>query len=155
MVWEGITMTGRTALHICQGNVTGLYYIDNVTETTVVPYARRHRNVFIFQDDNARTHYTCVIQDHQQFCRFRTLPRTATCLDLSPIECLWDILRKRVRRRPLKPLDIQLSICGTTSRDVSGDVLTSHWTSTSSLLHSRKNGAGSPKQPLGGSSSGA
>ena len=30
MVWGGITMTGRTELHICQGNVTGLYCIETM-----------------------------------------------------------------------------------------------------------------------------
>ena len=45
-----------------------------------------------------------------------------------------------------------LAICRRFSGDVSGDALTSHRTSASSLVHSRRNGAGFPKQPLGGSS---
>ena len=47
---------------------------------------------------------------------------------------------------------LQLNAGGTSSGDVSGDVLTSHRTSTSSLMLSRKSGAGSLKQPVGGSS---
>ena len=48
MVWGGITMTGRTELHICRGNVTGLYYRDNVIEPIVAPYARLDGNALIF-----------------------------------------------------------------------------------------------------------
>ena len=35
MVWGGTT---RTELHICQGNITGLYYKDHVLDLIVVPY---------------------------------------------------------------------------------------------------------------------
>ena len=55
MVWGGTTMTRRTELHICQGNVTGLYCRDNATEPIVVPYDCRHGNAFIFHDDNAKS----------------------------------------------------------------------------------------------------
>ena len=41
---------------------------------------------------------------------------------------------------------LQLNICGTSSGDVSGDILTSYRTSTSSLRPSCRNGAGSPIQ---------
>ena len=47
---------------------------------------------------------------------------------------------------------LQLDSCETPSGDVSGDGLTSHRTSTSSLRHSRRNGPESPTMPLGGSS---
>ena len=99
-------LTGRTELHICQRPVTGLNYRDNAIEHVVVLYARRHGNALIFQDDSARAHRALLVQDHPQFRRITTLPWPARSLDLSPIERLWDILGKRVRRRPHKPQDI-------------------------------------------------
>ena len=39
MVWGGITMTGKTDLHVCQGRVTGVYYRDNVLAPYVIPLA--------------------------------------------------------------------------------------------------------------------
>ena len=79
-------MTGAAELHICQGNVTGLYYRDNVIEPIAVPYVCRHGNASIFRDDSARAHRALVGQDHLQFFRTTTLPRPAKSSDLSPVE---------------------------------------------------------------------
>ena len=70
----GGSVMGRTELHICQGNVTGLYHTDSVIGPIVAPYACRHGNAVIFQDDNARAHRARVVQDHLQFRRMTTLP---------------------------------------------------------------------------------
>lgn len=99
MVWGGVTMTGRTDLHVCIGRVTGLYYRDNVLAPYVIPFARRHGHGFIFQDDNARAHRARVVTEYLQQQNIRSLPWPAMSPDLSPIEHVWDILGKRVRRR--------------------------------------------------------
>ena len=101
----GIAMIGKSE-HVCQANVTGLYHRDNVIDPTVVPYACRHGNAFIFQDDHARVIRARFVHAHLQFGRITTLPWPAESLDLSPMEHLWDILGRRVRRRPHKPQDI-------------------------------------------------
>ena len=125
MVWRWITTTGRTELRVCRG----LYYRDNVIDPITAPYAHRHGDTFIFKGNNAKVHGARCVQDHLQFRRITTLPWPAKSTDLSPVKHLWDILRRRVQRRGL----------------------TSHRTSTNSLMHSRRIGAGSLKQPLGGS----
>ena len=99
-------MTGRTRLRLCQGTVTGLYHRDIVIEPVAVPSARRHGKVVIFLDTNARDHCTRVVQDHLHFGRITTLPWPVKSPDLSPVVYLWDILGRRVRKRPHKPQDI-------------------------------------------------
>ena len=69
-------MTRRIELHICQGNVTEHKYKDNVIES-IVPYACRHGNAVIFQDDKARARRAPVVQDHMQFRRTTNLPKPA------------------------------------------------------------------------------
>ena len=80
MVWGGITLTERTELHNGQENVTGLYNRDNVIEPIGVPYARRHGNAFIFQDDEAGARRARVLQDHLQFRRIHDSPMASEVL---------------------------------------------------------------------------
>ena len=103
MVWDGITMADRMDLHVCQGRVTGVYYRDNVLAPYVIPFARRHGREFVFQNDNARVHGARVVTNYLQRRNIRTLPWPAMSPDLSPIIHVWNILRKRVRRRIPQP----------------------------------------------------
>ena len=96
-------MTGRTDLHVCQGRFTGVYYRDNVLAPYVIPFARRHDRGFVFQDDNARANRARVVTNYLQRRNIRTLPWPSMSPDLSPIERVWDILGKPVRRRISQP----------------------------------------------------
>lgn len=106
-VWAGITTTGRTELHICHGSLTGLYYRDKMIREVVMPFAKRQGKDFIFQDDNAPAHRSRLVQDEWQGNNVRTLPWPAMSPDLSPIEPLWDMLRRQVRERRPPPENLQ------------------------------------------------
>ena len=84
-IWDGITMNGRTNLHICQDRVTGVHYWDNIIEP-LVPFAASHGNNFIFQDDNAHVHCAHVILNHFQTHGIQTLSWPAMSPDVLPIQ---------------------------------------------------------------------
>ena len=51
MVWGGISMTGKTDLHVIAGNLTAIRYRDEVLDPIVRPYACAIGDDFIFIDD--------------------------------------------------------------------------------------------------------
>ncbi|GFX63123.1 transposable element Tc3 transposase [Trichonephila clavipes] len=61
MVWAGITINGRTRLHVfANGTMTGQRYIDEV----LLPHVRGAvGDKFVFMDDNATCHRTLAVQD--------------------------------------------------------------------------------------------
>ncbi|GFX58359.1 transposable element Tcb2 transposase [Trichonephila clavipes] len=57
MVWGGISIGGRTDLHIIRnGTLTGRSYADGILRYHVIPNAGAIGDSFVFQDDNARPH---------------------------------------------------------------------------------------------------
>ena len=62
----------------------------------VIPFARRHRCGFVFQDDNAKANRARVVTNYLQRRNIRTLSLPAMNPDLSPIDHVCDILGKRV-----------------------------------------------------------
>ncbi|GFX23454.1 transposable element Tcb1 transposase [Trichonephila clavipes] len=64
MVWGGISIGGRTDLHIIRnGTLTGRRYADDILRPHVIPYAGAIGDSFVFQDDNARPHRARLVEN--------------------------------------------------------------------------------------------
>ncbi|GFV82712.1 transposable element Tcb2 transposase [Trichonephila clavipes] len=64
MVWGGISIGGRTDLHIIRnGTLTGRKYADEILRPYVIPYAVAIGDSFVFQDDNARPHRARLVEN--------------------------------------------------------------------------------------------
>ncbi|GFX55762.1 transposable element Tcb2 transposase [Trichonephila clavipes] len=64
MVWDGISIGGRTDLHIIRnGTLTGRKYADEILRPHVIPYAGAIGDSFVFQDDNARRHRALLVEN--------------------------------------------------------------------------------------------
>ncbi|UYV62664.1 XPNPEP3 [Cordylochernes scorpioides] len=64
MVWAGIFLGGRTALHIFrQGTLTGQRYRDEILAAYVMPQALEMGENFLLMDDNARPHRAEFLTD--------------------------------------------------------------------------------------------
>ncbi|GFV62279.1 transposable element Tc3 transposase [Trichonephila clavipes] len=104
MVWAGITINGRTCLHVvANGTMTCQRYIVEV----LLPHVRLFRGAvgdkFVFMDDNATCHRTLAVQDCLDSEGSQRLVWPAGFPDLNPIENVWDALGRQVAGRNYPP----------------------------------------------------
>ncbi|GFV78170.1 transposable element Tcb2 transposase [Trichonephila clavipes] len=98
MVWGAIAYNTRSALVLIHGTMTALRYIHDILQPHVLLLMQRLPGA-IFQQDNARSHTARVSQDC--LLTVTTLPWPARSPDLSPIEHIWDHLRRQGSRTVL------------------------------------------------------
>ena len=67
MVWAGISMQGKTDLHIVNnGSLTGQRYVDEILDVYVRLYAGAIGPEFILMDDNVSPHRAMVTNRYLQ-----------------------------------------------------------------------------------------
>ncbi|GFX83252.1 DDE_3 domain-containing protein [Trichonephila clavipes] len=93
MVWGDIAYDRRSALIVMRGTLTGQRYVDDILRPHVGSFLNGLPGS-IFQQDNARPHTARVAQDFLR--HFQTLPLPARSPDLSPVEHVWDQLKRQV-----------------------------------------------------------
>ncbi|GFW88585.1 transposable element Tcb1 transposase [Trichonephila clavipes] len=93
MVWEAIAYDSRSTLIVMRGTLTGQRYVDDILRPHVGPFLNGLPGA-IFQQDNARPHTARVAQDFLRY--FQTLPWSARSPDFSPVEHVWDQLKRQM-----------------------------------------------------------
>ncbi|GFV40999.1 transposable element Tcb1 transposase [Trichonephila clavipes] len=93
MVWGGIDYYSRSTLIVMRGTLTGQRYVDDILPPHVGPFLNGVPGA-IFQQDNARPHTARVAQDFLR--HFQTLPWPGCSPDLSPVEHVWDQLKRQM-----------------------------------------------------------
>ena len=103
MIWGGITTRRKTQIVVIDGNLTSQRHIDKILRPVVIPFLNEHRDVTLFQQDNARPHSAQATQNFLRSNNVCVMPWPACSPDLSPIEHLWDQLKSAIARRPRQP----------------------------------------------------
>uniref|UniRef100_A0A4W5MI74 Transposase Tc1-like domain-containing protein n=1 Tax=Hucho hucho TaxID=62062 RepID=A0A4W5MI74_9TELE len=108
MVWGGISLGGRTALHVlARGSLTAIRYRDEILRPLVRPYAGAVGPGFLLMQDNARPHVAGVCQQFLQEESIDAMDWPAHSPDLNPIEHIWDIMSRSIHQRHVAPQTVQ------------------------------------------------
>ncbi|GFY08523.1 DDE_3 domain-containing protein [Trichonephila clavipes] len=93
MEWGVIAYDCRFTLILMRGTLTGQRYVDVILRPLVGPFLNGLPGA-IFQQDKAHPHTARVAQDFLR--HFQTLPWPAHSPDLSPVEHVWDQLKRQM-----------------------------------------------------------
>uniref|UniRef100_A0A673XQW3 Transposase Tc1-like domain-containing protein n=1 Tax=Salmo trutta TaxID=8032 RepID=A0A673XQW3_SALTR len=108
MVWGGISLGGRTALHVlARGSLTAIRYRNEILRPLVRPYAGAVGPGFLLMQDNARPHVAGVCQQFLQEEGIDAMDWPARSPDLNPIEHIWDIMSRSIHQRHVAPQTVQ------------------------------------------------
>ncbi len=111
MVWGCMSACGMPSLHIWKGTINAERYIQ-VLEQHMLPSRRRlfQGRPCIFQHDNARPHTASITTSWLRRRRIRVLKWPACSPDLSPIENIWRIIKRKTQQRRPKTVEATRSL---------------------------------------------
>lgn len=108
MFWGGICFEARTELvPIRARSMNAEFYLENIIQDHVMPFAPFIGDTFLLMHDNARPHIARTVSDYLNEINMQIVEWPPRSPDLNPIEHLWDVLKKLIRRHVPAPISLQ------------------------------------------------
>ena len=93
MAWDTFSFDRLTPLVVNSCTLTAEQYVDDILPPAVSSLLLRHSGLN-FQHDNARQHTELVVKKYLQ--AFLALPWSVRLSDLSPMQHIWNVMRRRL-----------------------------------------------------------
>lgn len=107
MVWGGISLNARTELlPVHGGALNSERYIREILSEHVVPFAPYIGDNFLLMQDNARPHVAHIVNEYLEEVGVETLNWPARSPDINPIEHIWDVLGRQLRKTRPPPMTL-------------------------------------------------
>lgn len=106
MVWGAISYNSKSPLVRIEGTINAKKYISDVLEPVCIPFLRKHRGA-VFQQDNARPHTAHIVSTYLNDRNIEMSDWPARSPDLSPIENIWGIMKKKIASSTRPPQNIE------------------------------------------------
>ena len=103
MFWGAISYGSRSTLVVIPNTQPANLYVSLVIQPVVLPFMNSIQGG-VFQQDNARPHTALITQRALQ--NVDMLPWPARSPDLSPVEHVWDIIKRQLQHHPQPTLTI-------------------------------------------------
>lgn len=102
MVWGAISVHGTSRLHIVEGTMNQVKYIE-VLKGRLLPQIREWygEQPWIFQQDSAPCHTAKSVKTWCAQNGVQLLPWAGNSPDMNPIESLWGILKDEIHNEPI------------------------------------------------------
>jgi transposase len=99
MVWGCMSSAGVGMLHFIDGTVDGGAYVEILSTRLLPSLERLHPDGdCLFQQDGAPCHTSKVAQRWFASHRLHLLPWAPSSPDMSPIENVWGMMKKKIRK---------------------------------------------------------
>ncbi len=109
MVWVCISAYSMGSLHVLEGTMNAERYIK-ILEQHMLPsrWCLFQGRPCVFQQDNAKPHTAVITTAWLRSRRARVLNWSACSPDLSPIENIWHIIKRKIRQRTHQQLETNI-----------------------------------------------
>ena len=112
MVWGAISALRKSPLIIIRGSLTAERYINEILNPVLLPFINEHRGRNItFQQDGATPHTAYVTRDFLADNNVSVLPWPAVSPDMNPIEHVWDMMKRSIRKLNPRPRTVPQMEC--------------------------------------------
>ena len=94
----GVSLNTKTAPVFVRGNLNAARYQTEILLPVCIPHLRNNKGIYMMQVD-ATSHSASTTQNILQTHRVNVLPWPSKSPYLNPIEHIWDVISRSVRRR--------------------------------------------------------